>query len=113
MHCEICCWYDSETYFNESEYSESKMQINGYNTVINPNGYNSLFVCNECLIQRIYVCDTELKTKVLNELQYYIASKVIQKWWLKRLYCIDTFIGKKFIYNNISDDTKLHFKILL
>jgi hypothetical protein len=113
MYCEICCWYDADTYFDDSEYSTSKMIINGYNTVINLNGFNKLFVCNECLIQRIYVCDTELKRAVLNEIPYYIASKIIQKWWLKHLYCIDTNVGKKYIHKKLSKDTANFFKIQL
>jgi hypothetical protein len=115
MHCEICCWYDAETYFDEEEYYKSNLQLlqlNGYNTVININGYNRLYVCNECLIQRVYVCDTELKREVLHELRYSIASKIIQKWWLKRLYCIDTRIGKCFIYNHLSTYTKNYFNIV-
>ena len=112
MYCEICCWYDAYTVFDDSLYSQSKLTTNGYNTVINQNGFNKLNVCNECLIQNIYVCDIELKHTVLEELVLYVKAKIIQKWWITLLYCIDNDIGKNFIYKQISKDTKIHFKLM-
>lgn len=98
--CEICCWYDAYTFFDDSLYSKSKLTLNGYNTTINKNGFNSLYVCNECLLQRIYLCDHESKQAVLDELKLYTAAKIIQKWWLKKIYSIDNNTGKRFIYKN-------------
>jgi len=68
--------------------------------IINPNCYNPIRVCYDCLIEKIYTCDTELKYKVLKELIYITSIKKIQSWWIEKLYEL-WFISIIKLENNI------------
>jgi len=83
MFCQICLWNEAYTIFNCEEYSlppvNSELyrisKYTGYNHVINSNSYNDIFVCDDCLISKVYNCDIELKQKVLEELKFYFQNR--------------------------------------
>ena len=103
MFCEICCWNDAFFLFNDSEYSPDPNTYinNGYNLIINPNCYNSIYVCHNCLIHNVYCCNTNIYDSVVQELKYEFASRIIGKKWLGKIYNIDDSIGKKFIFKKV------------
>jgi len=121
MYCDICLWNQSQIVFDDQDYHEpvcgtiyyTYYKSNGYNLIINPNRYNKISVCSDCLINNIYDCNVELKEIVLKELIEYVACRKIQKWWLNILYNIDFKVGKIFIQKNISDFTKTHLNVNL
>ena len=75
-YCQICLWNDSYVYFDDSEYSKPPLSsefyhiqtLTGYNWIINPNCYNNIHVCNDCLLDSVYMCNFEKKYYVLQEL---------------------------------------------
>jgi len=111
--CEICCWHQACYDFDDSSYSQSKTAKNGnwsgYNRVINPNGYNKIYVCHNCLITNVYVCDTDLKDIVIRELVYTCAVNRISAWWKSIIYDIDNTVGKRFVMKQLSAATKNFF----
>lgn len=115
--CEICCWYDAVEIFDDTDYtmyyrnSGERQYYNGYNSIINPNGYNRVNVCYSCLLTRVYTCDTEIKKNVLKHLVCHVAAKRIARWWLSYLYNIDKGVGRNFILRKISSDTKMFYDI--
>jgi len=103
MNCEICCWNNAIYFFDDKTYAKSKTKsYNGYNCVINPNCYNSIYVCHACLIEFVYDCNLTLYNKLIKEVEYYHAGKKIKSWWLNKLYNIDSKIGKNFIIRKIN-----------
>ena len=84
-YCQLCLWNGSYVIFNDDEYSDPKKGtefyriklLTGYNWVINPNCYNKVSVCHECLLDGIYMCNFELKYNVLEELKVNMAIRVI------------------------------------
>lgn len=102
MNCQICLWNHAYYLFDDSNYTEMKYgNINGYNHIINPYCYNSIYTCHECLIYKIYSCDYNLHCNLIDELKKYLAYNTIAKWWINKLYNIDSKIGKKFIKKKI------------
>lgn len=71
--CQICCWNDADYFFNDDDYSLSK--INNYN--FNENNYNPCYVCNSCLLEKIYCCNLEQKNILLKELLIFFEVKNI------------------------------------
>ncbi len=133
-HCELCCWNDATVLFDDSEYSfrgryqrpvgEGPSNFfpshTGYNHVINPNCYNSIYVCDTCLLTRVYMCDTKakeflldelkhmfLRHKVICELKMRFAVNAISDWWLPNLYDIDKH--PKFILSKLTPEIKEYF----
>lgn len=112
IYCQICNVLHYFIHFDEKDYPKPNyIKSFHYNYIINPNCYNPIRVCYDCLIEKIYTCDIELKYKVLKELIYITSIKKIQAWWITQLYNIDHKIGKRFIYNNISDHSLLFFNL--
>lgn len=111
--CYLCFWNKPFIIFKDSDYPSSiKFKDCSYNPIINPNGYQNIPVCYFCLIDKIYSCDLTLKSSLLTELRYFFYLKSItkiQRWWIKNLYNISTPLGKNFVYNKISLNTKKYF----
>lgn len=78
--CQLCCWNDGLEIFDDTVYSLPpvdsflyKLYIwTGYNHVINSNSINSCVVCYDCLIEKVYNCDVERKSMMLNELKIHL-----------------------------------------
>lgn len=112
MLCQICLYKESFIIFDDTKYPKPTFITSyQYNYIINPNCYNKIDTCYECLIEKIYECNTELKYYVLKELIYKISIIKIQKWWLNIIYNINTMIGKKYIYKHLSKFTKMYMSI--
>lgn len=81
IDCQICVWnpaielFDDELYSKAPSYSDLFLyyELTGYNWVINPNSYNPIYVCNECLLKNVYMCDYELKIILLTEYMVSVA----------------------------------------
>jgi hypothetical protein len=77
IFCEICCYNDADLLFDCDDYTlppfgsylHQLSVYTGYNHVINPNSYNPVFACNNCLYEKIFNCDIENKCNVLYELK--------------------------------------------
>lgn len=111
-YCQICQVLHYFINFNDKDYPKPDyIKSFHYNYIINPNCYNPIRVCYDCLVEKIYTCDTELKYNVLKELMYIMSIKKIQAWWINYLYNIDNKVGKLFIYKNISTTSQLFFNI--
>lgn len=115
--CNLCLWNNAYTTFHDDDYSyptkNSKIYIyykqTGYNYIVNVNGYNSMNVCNTCLLCKFYNCDIELKHDLITELKQLFISKAcikIQKWWINIIYNINLKAGRKFLFRIISKETK-------
>jgi len=84
-YCQLCSWNESYLLFDDCEYSNPRIGtelyliklLNGYNWVINPNCFNKIFVCYECLLERIYMCNSEKKHTVLTELKVNTLLRLI------------------------------------
>ena len=85
--CKICCWNDSYEVFDDDDYSDPPLfspmylikKLNGYNWVVNPNCYNHVDVCYECLLERIYCCNLEIKYNSTKEIKiYYLVLQLIK-----------------------------------
>jgi hypothetical protein len=101
MLCQLCNWNESIELFDDYNYSKSYNNVEsygGYNLFINPNCYNSIHVCYDCLIKKVYYCDTEKYDNLVEELKLHMASKLIGKKWLEKLYNIDNKLGKCYIF---------------
>jgi hypothetical protein len=110
--CQLCFVNDYFIEFDDRDYPKpDHIKSIQYNYVTNPNCYNPIRICYDCLLNNVYKCDTELKYKVLQELMYVISIKKIQSWWINIIYNINNKMGKKFIYNHISSHSKLYFNI--
>jgi hypothetical protein len=110
--CQICIFNDAFTTFDENDYHKpNHIKYFGYNHVINPNCYNIIDTCYDCLLENIYNCNLELKYQLLNEFKFNVHIKKIQKWWINNLYNINTTVGKSFIYKHLSNKTQLFFNI--
>ena len=88
-YCLICLWNNADFYFDDKEYSKPPKnkktyqlyKYTGYNHVINPNSFNSCYVCNDCLLFNVYCCNGELKSIFLEELNKKLAClDVIKKY---------------------------------
>lgn len=113
FYCQICNVLHYYILFDDNDYPKPDyIKSFHYNYIINPHCYNPIRVCYDCLVEKIYTCDTELKYKVLQELIYKTSIKKIQTWWIDRLYNIDDKFGKHFIHKNISDHSRSFFNLL-
>lgn len=113
IYCQVCHILHYFVEFDDRDYPKPDyIKSFHYNYIINPNCYNPIRVCYDCLIEKIYTCDTELKYNVMKELIYVTSIKKIQAWCIDHLYNIDYKIGKQFIYKNISDHSKSYFQLL-
>jgi hypothetical protein len=108
--CQLCNWNESIELFNDSNYLRpyNIKSYGGYNLFINPNCYNSIYVCYDCLINKVICCDTKKYDTLTQELKLHMVSKLIGKKWLEKLYNIDDKIGRNFIFKKIK--TLKYFK---
>ena len=93
--CQLCCYNDADLFFDCSEYTlppfSSKLYelsvYTGYNHVINPNSYNPIYVCNDCLLDKIYNCNMENKYNMLCELKVrtYLNHFIDEKYLIKKI----------------------------
>ena len=88
QYCQICLWNDSFILFDDSEYTSPPFDgefyriqlLTGYNWIINPNCFNNIYVCNECLLEKVYMCNYESKYYMLEELKInMLVRKVLSK----------------------------------
>lgn len=97
IFCQICCYNDAYMLFDCDEYTLPPFGSHlyelsvytGYNHVINPNSFNPVFVCNDCLLERIYNCNIENKQNVLSELKIELKLRnnklIIEKYLIKKI----------------------------
>ena len=109
--CEICCYNDAFLLFDCDEYTAPPFgtklyeisKYTGYNHVINQNGYNAIFVCNNCLIKRIYKCNVQKKYDLLKELL--LMFKIKGK--------ISVYKGDEHLFKNILNYCRASFQPIL
>lgn len=85
--CLLCCRNDAFELFDDINYTLPPVYSDlynlyletGYNHVINHNSINRCFVCNYCLINVIYDCDTEKKYYMLQQLRQYFAIQKVSE----------------------------------
>jgi hypothetical protein len=83
--CMLCCWDYASIIFNDEDYARPPINselyniqlLTGYNWVINPNSFNKCTVCNECLIDKIYECNINQKTYILEDLLIYHTTREV------------------------------------
>lgn len=86
--CRLCCWNDAFMFFDDREYTLPPYSsltymwccTTGYNHVINPNGYNPVLVCNDCLLEKIYKCDLVTYDEMIKNLKiFFILNEIGEK----------------------------------
>jgi hypothetical protein len=67
--CEVCRWNDKNNYYYDDHYFDdqpfSERNGTGYSTYFNPNGYNPMVVCEECLVTDVLVHKHMLVDEIL------------------------------------------------